>query len=63
MEEIVNVQSFIDDGKMDKIPLVDEGDVIIVYTKWFNWKTLMTILNNTLLFVVTLMAFTQVGKK
>ena len=42
---------------MDEIPLVNEGDIIIVYSKWFDWKTLLTILNNALLFVVTIQTF------
>lgn len=63
MEETINVQSYIDRGQMDQIPLVEEGDVIIVYTKWFDWKTLMTILNNTLLFIVTLQAFANIFNK
>jgi protein involved in polysaccharide export with SLBB domain len=63
VEETINLQSYIDNGKMDEIPLVEEGDVIIVYTKWFNWKTLMTVLNNTLLFIVTLQAFANIFNK
>jgi polysaccharide export outer membrane protein len=61
-EEIINVQSYIDEGKMDKIPFVNAGDVIIIYNKWFDWKILMTVLNNTLLFVVTIQAFSGVFK-
>lgn len=57
MEEIINVQTFIDKGQMDAIPMVNEGDVIIVYSKWFDGKTFLTILNNTLLFIVTIQAF------
>ncbi len=53
-EEIVNVQEFIDKGNMDGLPKVDEGDVIILYSKWFDWKGMMTILSNVLLFVVTI---------
>lgn len=56
-EEIIDLQGYIDKGKMDKIPDVFEGDVIIVYTKWFDWKTMLTVLNNTLLFIVTIQAF------
>jgi protein involved in polysaccharide export with SLBB domain len=56
-EELIDIQSFIDRGKMDEIPLVNEGDIIIVYSKWFDWKTLLTILNNALLFVVTIQTF------
>ena len=38
------------EGKWMASPLVAEGDVIIiVHTKWFDGKTLLTILNNTLL--------------
>jgi protein involved in polysaccharide export with SLBB domain len=54
MEEVVNVQSYLDKGKMDDIPVVGEGDVIIVYARWFDWMTMLTILNNALLFVVTI---------
>jgi protein involved in polysaccharide export with SLBB domain len=56
-EEIINVQAFIDKGQMDAIPMANEGDVIIVYSKWFDGKTFLTILNNTLLFIVTIQAF------
>ncbi len=54
MEEIIDVQAYIDKGNMDDIPAVSEGDVIIVYSKWFDWKTLLSILNNVLLFIVTI---------
>ena len=53
LEEVINVQSFIDKGEMDNIPMADEGDVIIVYSKWFDWRILMSILTNVLLFIVT----------
>mgnify|MGYP000452447321 CR=1 FL=1 len=54
LEEVLNLQDFIDRGKMDEIPMVNEGDVIIVYARWFNWSMLLTILNNVLLFIVTI---------
>jgi protein involved in polysaccharide export with SLBB domain len=53
MEEVLNLQDFLDRGKMDAIPMVNEGDVIIVYARWFNWAMMLTILNNVLLFIVT----------
>jgi len=56
-EEIIDIQGYIDKGRMDNIPMVMEGDVIIVYSKWFDWKMLLTILNNTLLIVVTIQTF------
>lgn len=61
-EEILDLQGFIDKGKMENIPEVNEGDVIIVYSKWLDWKTVMTILNNTLLFIVTIQAFAGIFK-
>lgn len=62
-EEVIDVQSFIDRGKMDDIPAVAEGDVIIVYTKWFDWKTVLTVVNNTLLVLVAIQTFGGVFKK
>ncbi len=61
-EEIIDLQGYIDKGRMDNIPPVMEGDVIIVYAKWFDWKTLLTVLNNTLLFIVTIQAFAGIFK-
>ncbi len=54
LEEVINVQEFIDKGKMDEIPMVEEGDVIIIYSRWFDWKMGMSILTNVLLFIVTI---------
>lgn len=58
MEEVINVQSYIDKGEMDKIPMVNEGDVVIVYGRWFNWNVFMSILSNVLLFIVTIKSLT-----
>ncbi|MBW1764999.1 MAG: polysaccharide export protein [Deltaproteobacteria bacterium] len=54
LEEVINVQLFIDKGEMDKIPMVEEGDVVIIYARWFDWRILMSILTNVLLFIVTI---------
>lgn len=61
-EEILDIQNYIDKGRMDNIPEVMEGDVIIVYSRWFDWKTVLTVLNNTLLFIVTIQAFAGIFK-
>jgi len=57
VDEIVDVQKFIDEGNMQEVPLVKQGDVIIVYTRWFDWKTMVSIINNALLLIVTLRTF------
>lgn len=62
-EEVVNVQQYIEKGKMNEIPMVEPGDVIIVYTRWFNWQTMMTVLSNALLFIVTLQTFSNIFGK
>jgi protein involved in polysaccharide export with SLBB domain len=62
VEEVINVQSFLDKGEMDNIPQVAPGDVIIVYARWYDWRTILSVLNNVLLFVVTIQAFGGVFK-
>ncbi|HEX2956110.1 MAG TPA: polysaccharide biosynthesis/export family protein [Chitinispirillaceae bacterium] len=57
VEEFLDIQSYLDKGKMDEIPIVNEGDVIIIYSKWFDWKTMLSVLNNALLLVVTIQTF------
>jgi len=62
MEEIINVQSYIDKGAMNDVPKVTEGDVVIVYARWYDWKTALSILQNVLLLIVTVQAFSGVFK-
>ncbi|MFP4162645.1 MAG: SLBB domain-containing protein [Chitinispirillaceae bacterium] len=61
-EEIIDVQAYIDNGQMDSLPLVKQGDVVLVYSKWFDWQTFMTVTNNVLLFLVTLQTFAGLFK-
>jgi protein involved in polysaccharide export with SLBB domain len=56
VEEVINVQAYFDKGEMDNIPQVAPGDVIIVYERWYDWKTIMSILSNVLLVIVTVQA-------
>lgn len=62
LEEIIDVQGYLDKGEMDNMPSIAAGDVIIVYQKWFDWRTVMSILQNTLLFILTIQAFSGVFK-
>ena len=57
IEEVIDLQSFLDKGQLDNIPPVAAGDVLIVYTKWFDGKTFLAIMQNTLLILVTIQAF------
>jgi protein involved in polysaccharide export with SLBB domain len=57
MEEVINVQAFLDKGDMDNIPQVSPGDVVIVYARWYDWRTILSVLNNVLLFIVAIQAF------
>ncbi len=56
-EEILDIQALIDRGDMDAMPEVEEGDVLLVYSRWFDWRTMLSIMNNTLLFVVVIQSF------
>lgn len=62
-EEVINVQTFIDKGEMDNIPFVEEGDVVIVYQRWFDWRVMMSVLTNVLLFIVTVQSIRGVVTK
>jgi protein involved in polysaccharide export with SLBB domain len=62
VEEVINVQSYLDKGEMDNIPQVASGDIIIVYARWYDWRTILSVLSNVLLFVVTIQAFGGVFK-
>ncbi|KMQ52225.1 Polysaccharide export lipoprotein [Chitinispirillum alkaliphilum] len=57
IEEVLDIQELIDKGDMDNMPQVNEGDVILVYSRWFDWKTMLSIMNNALLFIVVVQSF------
>jgi protein involved in polysaccharide export with SLBB domain len=62
IEEVINVQAFLDKGEMDNMPIVSPGDVVMVYERWYDWRTMLSILNNVLLFVVAIQALTGAVK-
>ncbi len=62
VEEVINVQAFLDKGDMDNMPQVSPGDVIMVYERWYDWRTLLSVMNNVLLFVVAIQALTGAVK-
>lgn len=62
VEEVINVQAFLDKGEMDNVPQVAPGDIIIVYARWYDWRTILSVLSNALLFLVTIQAFSGVFK-
>jgi|WetSurMetagenome_2_1015567.scaffolds.fasta_scaffold00479_13 protein involved in polysaccharide export with SLBB domain len=58
VEELINIQSFIDKGDIGSVPLVSPGDVVMVYERWWNWQTALSVMNNVLLLLVAIQALT-----
>ena len=58
VEELINVQSFIDKGTMDNVPLVSPGDVVMVYERWWDWRTVLSVTQSVLLLLVAVQALT-----
>jgi protein involved in polysaccharide export with SLBB domain len=57
MDEIINLQSYIDRGEMSNVPEVNEGDMVIIYSHWYDWKSALSILSNVLLLLISIQAF------
>lgn len=49
LDQIVDLQKYIDKGQMDDIPKVKEGDAIIVYKKMFTWGTFLSFVRDALM--------------
>ncbi len=62
VEEVINIQSYLDKGEMEGIPQVVPGDIVIVYARWYDWQMILSVLNNVLLFVVAVQALSGVLK-
>lgn len=58
VDEVINVQAFLDKGEMDKMPVISPGDVVMIYERWYDWRTALAVLNNVLLFIVAIQALT-----
>jgi protein involved in polysaccharide export with SLBB domain len=57
IDEVINLQAFLDKGEMDNVPQVQAGDVVMVYERWYDWRTILSVMNNVLLFIVAFQAF------
>jgi protein involved in polysaccharide export with SLBB domain len=58
VEEVINIQAFIDKGAMDNVPMVSPGDVVMVYERWWDWRTVLSVTNSILLLLVAIQALT-----
>jgi len=62
LEEVVNIQAYLDKGEMESVPQVVPGDIVIVYARWYDWQMILSVLNNVLLFIVAVQALSGVLK-
>ena len=49
VDEIVDLQDYLDRGKIDDIPKVKEGDVIVVYKKLITWSVFLSFVRDALM--------------
>jgi len=59
---ILDMQKFIDEGKTDNLPLLGEGDVIIVYAKTFTWEKGLTVVRDLVALVTAWFVISQLAK-
>ncbi len=57
VDQIVDLQKYIDKGRMDEIPKVNAGDAIIVYKKMFTWGTFLTLVRDALMLFTAYQVF------
>lgn len=58
---LLDMQKFIDEGKTDDLPLLSEGDVIIVYAKTFTWEKGLTVARDIVTLVTAWFVISQLA--
>jgi polysaccharide biosynthesis/export protein len=59
---LLDMQKFIDEGKTENLPLLSEGDVIIVYSKSFTWEKGLTVVRDLVTLVTAWFVISQLAK-
>jgi protein involved in polysaccharide export with SLBB domain len=59
---LLDVQRFIDQGKTEDLPLLAEGDMMIVYAKTVTWSKALTVVRDIVALVTAWLVITQVLK-
>ncbi|MEW6041745.1 MAG: SLBB domain-containing protein, partial [Elusimicrobiota bacterium] len=63
IENIVNVQKYLDEvGSTEEIPVVNEGDIIIIRKNVFTWKLFMSVLRDATIILSAYLLFQSVNK-
>ena len=60
---LLNMQKFIDDGKTDDLPLLAEGDMVIVYAKTITWSKTLEVTRDIVALLTAWFVITSVLKK
>jgi protein involved in polysaccharide export with SLBB domain len=60
---VLDMQKFIDDGKTDELPLLGEGDMVIVYAKVITWQKTLDVMRDIVTFLTAWFVITSVLKK
>ncbi len=62
LDFLLDMQKFIDEGKTANLPLLNEGDVIIVYNKTFTWSKSLEVVRDLVTLVTAWFVISQVIK-
>lgn len=60
---MIDMQKFIDDGKTEDLPLLGEGDMVIVYAKVITWRKTLDMMRDIVTFLTAWFVITSVVKK
>jgi protein involved in polysaccharide export with SLBB domain len=59
---VLDVQKFIDDGKTENLPMLGEGDVLIVYAKTVTWGKALVVVRDVVTLVTAWLVISQLTK-
>lgn len=60
---LLDMQKYIDNGKTDELPLLGEGDMVIVYAKVITWQKTLDMMRDIVTFLTAWFVITSVLKK
>jgi protein involved in polysaccharide export with SLBB domain len=60
---LINMQKFIDEGKTENLPILSEGDVVIVYNKAITWVKTLEVVRDIVTLITAWFVISQVLSK
>lgn len=59
IDQVVDLQEYLDEGRLNEVPMVKEGDVVVVYKKFITWRDFLSLVRDALMLFTAYQVFAR----